>query len=406
MTSVRQTLRDLLPPTLRERYHLYALKRDFGIDRRNGTRQPTRLDARRQPGLNVIGYFDSPGGIGQSTRSLADAAERAGIRVAREKISRYGHAVGSAPYDVNLYHANADGAAALVEELGPRLHSGRANVGYWYWETETLPPEWRDRFDYFDEIWVATEYCERAVALSSSIPVFRVPPAVEPAAARTGPKAWAGVDSADFLFLSVVDALSVPERKNPVGTVRAFARAFPTPSSAHLLLQISNIERTPGLSQELASAAAGTRVTIRTTPLPRPDLENLFAACDAYVSLHRAEGFGFPIAEAMAAGKPVVATDYSGSADYLDETTGFPVRWKYMELPRTIRDYARGTRWAEADEAHAAELLRRVFEDHDEAARRADRGRRRVFELYSSSAVGRRIAERLDALRLRLPKSA
>jgi glycosyltransferase involved in cell wall biosynthesis len=108
----------------------------------------------------------------------------------------------------------------------------------------------------------------------------------------------------------------------------------------------------------------------------------------------------------MAAGKPVVATDYSGSADYLDETTGFPVRWDYMELPSTIRDYPRGTRWAEPDEAHAAELLRRVFEDHAEAARRADRGRRRVFELYSAPAVGRRIAERLDALRGRLPKSA
>src|SRR5262245_6356650 len=405
MAGVRQTLRALLPAPLRERYHDYALKRDFGIDRRNGTRQPTRLDTRRAPGLNVIGYFDSYGGIGQSTRSLANAAEHAGVPVAREKISRFGHAVGTAPYDVNLYHANADGAAALVEELGPRLHAGRANVGYWYWETETLPEAWKDRFDYFDEIWVASEYCERAIAASSPIPVVRVPPAVEPAAARTGPKAWAGVDSADFLFLSVVDALSVPERKNPVGTVRAFARAFPTPSSAHLLLQIGHLEREPGLAQELAAAAAGSRVTVRTAELPRPDLENLFAACDAYVSLHRAEGFAFPIAEAMAAGKPVIATDYSGSADYLDETTGFPVRWKSMELPRTIRDYPQGTRWAEPDEAHAAELLRHVFEDHTEAARRADRGRRRVFELYSAPAVGRRIAEHLDALRARLPKS-
>ena len=179
-------LRGLLPTAIRERYHRLALRRDFGIDRRRGTRRPGVIDLGRAPGLNAIGYFASPSGLGQSVRSLADAAERAGIPVSRrEAAGAEALTGGEAVYDVNLYHVNADAAAATVEELGPRLHSGRANVAYWYWETERFPERWKDSFDYFDEIWVATEFCRRAIAAVSPIPVSVVPPAVLPAAGAT-----------------------------------------------------------------------------------------------------------------------------------------------------------------------------------------------------------------------------
>ncbi|MGH9366769.1 MAG: glycosyltransferase family 4 protein, partial [Thermoanaerobaculia bacterium] len=209
-----------------------------------------------------------------------------------------------------------------------------------------------------------------------------------------------------FTFLSIFDTASVLERKNPLGAVRAFARAFGADPRVKLILQVSNAGRAPELFDRLAEAAAGARVEVRAGALARASLEALLAACDAYVSLHRAEGFGLPIAEAMAAGKPVVATSYSGNTDYLDERTGFPVRWRYVELPQSIRDYDRGTRWAEPDEEHAAKLLRRVFEDRGEAARRAGAGRRRIAELYSQEAAGRRVAQALASLRARLRKTA
>ena len=407
MRTVRETLRGLLPTAIRERYHRHALKRDFGIDRSRGGRRPGSIDRRRAPGLNLIGYLDSPSGLGQSVRCLAQAARAAGVPVACLEASRSRPpAAEPAPFDVNLYHVNADGAAAIVEELGPRLHSGRANVAYWYWETESFPERWKDRFDYFDEVWVASEYCRRAIAAASPIPVTLVPPAVTSAAVSPEPKTSAGIDPSDFLFLTVLDALSVPERKNPLGTVRAFARAFPSPSNAHLLVQISNLESAPDLEESLRKAASGARVSIRAGSLPREDLENLFAACDGYVSLHRAEGFAFPIAEAMALGKPVVATDYSGSADYLDESTGFPVRWQYGTLSRRIRDYDRGTRWAEPDEGHAADQLRRVAANPAEARRRGAAGERRIAERYGLSAAGERISSALARLRERLKATA
>jgi glycosyltransferase involved in cell wall biosynthesis len=407
LRKLRGRLREFLPGPLRERYHRYALRRDFGIDRERGPRRPGRIDPRRSPGLNVIGYFNSPSGIGQSARSLADAAEKAGIAVARLDVCRPPRALrGAAPHDVNLYHVNADGAAAIVEELGPGIHSGRANVAYWYWESEEFPARWMNRFDYFDEVWVASEFCRSAFAGRSPIPVVLVPPAVLLSAPAGDVRGRAGLAASDFLVLTVLDALSVPERKNPLGAVRAFARAFPGPSEALLRVQIRNLDKVPGLREALLEAGRGARISITDATLSRTELESLLAACDAYVSLHRAEGFAFPIAEAMALGKPVVATGYSGNADYFDETTGFPVAWGYGELPASLRDYEKGTRWAEPDEEDAARLLRRVFERREEAAPRGRAAARRIAQLYGQDPVARRLSFRLEELRRRLSSNA
>jgi glycosyltransferase involved in cell wall biosynthesis len=404
MRELRAALRNLLPAPLRARYHEHALRRDFGIDRRRGLRRPAAIDPLRAPGLNLVGYFDSPSGVGQSARSIADAAICAGIGVHRIEASA-GRRKETPPFDINLFHVNADGAAATVEEMGPPFHNGRANIGYWYWESEEFPRRWRDRFDYFDEVWVASDFCRRAIAPVAPVPVVILPPAVA-TTFRPDAKTRLGFAASDFLFLTMFDALSVSERKNPVGTVRAFARAFPVTGEAQLLVLVGNADREPGLVSSLREASRGARVQIRQEVLSRDGVETLLSACDVYVSLHRSEGFGLPIAEAMSAGKPVVATGYSGNADYFDEATGFPVAWSGFTLPRRIRDYDAGTRWAEPKEEHAIERLREVFENREEASRRGDAARRRIAERYSPGVIGNQIASRLAQVRERLKKTA
>lgn len=407
MRRFRKRLRELLPASLRERYHTYALRRDFGIDRRSGSRRIGSIDRTLARGVNLIGYFASPTGVGQSARALAQAAELAGVPVARIEASPEERPDGEAraPFDVNLYHVNADGADGVVEELGPRLHSGRANVAYWYWESETFPSRWRDRFDYFDEVWVATDFCRRAIASVSPLPVVVVPPAVAVAEGAHEP-ATPQRPEQDFTFLTIADATSVPERKNPLGVVRAFAAAFSSSDRIALRVQLRNARQVPGLLEELAAAGRGSRVSLFDEPLSRVEIVQLLASCNAYVSLHRSEGFGFPIAEAMALGKPAVATDYSGCVDYLNPATGFPVRWTYRVLTETIRDYPAGSRWAEPDLQDAAAQLRRVVSDPEEGRRRGDAARRRIAELYAPAVAGDRIAARLAMLRERLKASA
>jgi glycosyltransferase involved in cell wall biosynthesis len=396
---LRRLLRELLPAPVRERYHRHALARDFGIDARTGVRRRSPFDRKLSRGVNLVAPFDSTTGVGQSARSLAAACEAAGIPVAKVEVASLGSGPSpGAPYALNLFHVNADAAAAAVELCGPDFHRGRANVGYWYWETEDFPKPWHDRFAYFDELWVASEFCRAAIQRRSPITVAVVPPPVvvgDPALPTES-------RSERFRFLTICDAESVPERKNPLGAVRAFARAFPSETEVSLQIRIANAESAPGLVDSLSRAAGAARVEIESAFGNRSDVERLLAGCDAYVSLHRAEGFGLPIAEAMAFGKPVVATGYSGPCDFLDDTTGYPVRWARVALDRALGPYPAGTRWAEPDEEHAVEMLRRVVADRAESARRGEAGKQRIHEGYGLPAAARRLAGQLDQLLSRL----
>jgi glycosyltransferase involved in cell wall biosynthesis len=405
VSGLRRWVRERLPAGLRERYHRHALLRDFGIDERTGSRRATSIDRRLPRGLNVIADFRSRSGVGESARSLADAAERAGLSVARLDVAEAAEARRAGPFDTNLYHVNADGAAHAVEAMGPSSHAGRANVAYWYWECERFPDRWKNRFAYFDEVWVASEFCLRSVAGAATIPVRKTPPAIEIRPSPDDPREKARLAKDDRLFLTLFDALSVPERKNPSASIRAFRAAFDGRHPEALLrVHVSNAGSVPGLVERLTREAGESRVEIRPGALPRADVESSLAACDAYVSLHRAEGFGLPLAEAMSLGKPVVATDFSGSTDYLDAGTGFPVPWREWILPETIRDYERGARWAEPDEAAAAAALRAVLENPEESRRRGEAGRRRIAELYGPRPVGSAIVERIGALHDRLSR--
>jgi glycosyltransferase involved in cell wall biosynthesis len=399
---LRRFARDLIPRPLRDGYHRYALLRDFGIDRRKGTRLTRRLADDLKPGLNLIGYLDSASGIGESTRSLAAAAEAAGIAVARrsaDAADRSWRAV--SPYDVNLYHVNADAASFAVEEIGPRQHAGRINLAYWYWEVERFPARWMDRFDYFDEIWVASEFSRKVIQAVSPIPVAVVPPPVILPEAKRDRRRWSLTED-QLIVLSILDASSGPARKNVLGAIRAFRRSFNDRDPVSLVIHAPRAEQAPGLLAAMRREAGNASVVIHTQLLRREELATLFGSCDAYLSLHRAEGFGFPIAEAMLCGRPAVATDYSGSTDYLDQSVGFPVRWRPVVLSEDIDVYERGTVWAEPDEAHAAEILRFVRDHPDEARRRGEAARIRIAERYSAAAAGRRIAARIEQLRARM----
>jgi glycosyltransferase involved in cell wall biosynthesis len=396
---LRRFLRDLLPAGLRATYHRYALQRDFGIEVRTGERRLAALDRSLPRGLNVIGYFDSPTGVGQSARALARATEVAGLAVARIDVAGLETSRrAAAGYAANLFHVNADAAASTVEMCGPALHRGHANVAYWYWETEAFPARWSDRFAYFDEIWVASEFCRRGIARRSPIPVTVVPPPVivDP------PPASGTLSEGPFRFLTICDAQSGVERKNPLGAVRAFARGFPSDRGVLLTVKVGNAESAPGLLDSLRRAAQTSNVEIDDRAASRGDIGRLLAECDAFVSLHRAEGFGFVIAEAMLLGKPVIATDYSGSRDFVDEAVGFPVPFQLVQLDRTVGPYEAGTRWAEPEEEEAARTMRRVVEDLPEARRRAEVGRRRIHSRYGVEPAGRRVLERLETLTARL----
>jgi glycosyltransferase involved in cell wall biosynthesis/SAM-dependent methyltransferase len=361
-------------------------------------------------GVNVAGYLRAELGVGEVARQLIGALDAQRVPVLPVGLhapnSRAGHDFGpdrriAAPFDVNLVCVNADGLPAFAAEAGPEFFEGRHSIGVWWWELSEFPEQWRDSFELVDEIWVGSRFVADALAAVSPIPVMALPLPVSAPEGVTPDRAALGLPDG-FLFLFSFDYNSVFRRKNPLAAVEAFARAFGPDDGVALVVKSINHERDPDSHDRLRLAAAPhPHVHLISDYLPAADKERLTASCDAYLSLHRAEGFGIGMAEAMLQGKPVVATGYGGNADFLDESTGYPVRYEIVEVGEGAWPYDPAAHWAEPDVEHAAAQLRRVVERPEEAAARARRGAELIRERHSPATAGERMVRRLEAIRAR-----
>jgi glycosyltransferase involved in cell wall biosynthesis len=376
------------------------------------TRPAPARPASGPEGLNVIGWSTAPTGVGEACRGTLAALESAGLGCALWPLDgRADGAPGAVaageghglPFEVSLYHVNADMMEIVQGRLPRALTLGRHRIGYWFWELAHFPLTYAHAFTHVDEVWAPTRFCQEAFQSIATVEVRRVPPCVVPTGAEPADRGAYGIDPRSFLFFYAFDALSVPERKNPAGLLAAFTRVVrESRRPVHLLLKMNHAEAEPAYTEELQLRCAGLPVTLLTGTLRRDQLDSLTAACDAYVSLHRSEGLGLPLIEAMYLGKPVVATGYGGVTDFLDEETGFVVRHNLKTLDRPQGPYPVGAVWAEPDVEHAADLMLALAAAPEIAAPKVAAARRRVQELYSPEAAGRRF--RCELARIRQTK--
>jgi glycosyltransferase involved in cell wall biosynthesis len=203
--------------------------------------------------------------------------------------------------------------------------------------------------------------------------------------------------------LFAFDFLSFAERKNPLAAVRAFRAAFGTLSAADrpaLIIKSQNAAHVGGNQALYDAIAPDEDVTLFDRTLDRPDTLALVAGAACLLSLHRGEGLGLLVAEAMAYGVPVVATDYGGSTDLLTPETGFPVDYRLIPVPRDAYPFWEEQVWADPDIDHAAWSLREVFERPEEAARRVGNAGQRLEAVNGAAAVAAKQAARLKAIGL------
>ena len=357
-------------------------------------------------GATLIGYLRTESGMGEIARANARALEAAGYAYATVNLDQAPQRQADVsvsleptarPLPFSVLHANAPEALRLRETLAAWLE-GRYVIGCWAWELGALPPEWTAAFSMFDEVWTCSRYSAAAIAAASPVPVMALWPCVpEPQPSPLG-REELGLDPGAFTFLFAYDLLSETERKNPVGLLEAFREAFRRDDRVRLVLKATNGDMRPEDMRRVRAAADGLPVTILESYLSRADLLGLMAACDAYVSLHRAEGFGFTLAEAMALGKPVLATYYSGNVDFMTPWNSFPVPYRLVEIPEDRGPYRKGSVWADPDLGAAAALMRRVYRERDFAAGVAARGQADVRRQLSPAACGRRLADRLRSV--------
>jgi glycosyltransferase involved in cell wall biosynthesis len=374
--------------------------------------QPRNADIaleQRAFGVNVSGNLHSEKGVGEGVRGMARAVRQAGVPFVlndfpdiydaanREQLPE--QSVLENPYLFNYVHVNADQVPTFAREMGGSYFHGHYNIGYWAWELSEFPEEWLPSFSYFDEIWTPTRFVQDSVAKLAPIPVVRMPHALstERVEQQVGREHF-GLPRDHTVFLFAFDACSYLERKNPLGLIRAFRKAFRPDEPATLLLKCAHAEFAPESFAELRRAAEEARVRVIDVVYSRQEMNQLMTLCDAYVSLHRSEGFGLTLAEAMMLGRPVIATGYSGNLDFMTESTGMLVRHREIEIQKEVGPYAAGSRWADPDLDHAAALMRRVYEHPEWAASIGRAARTHVDAQLSPQAVGTRIEERLGQL--------
>lgn len=376
---------------------------------------PSRLEI----GVNVVGYFRTESGVGEAGRGQVAALEAAGIPTrlvdfSAHAPSRAGDATvavlpSEADHRINLVCVNADQVPVFLAEGGRERLAGRYNIASWWWELPQFPDEWHSSFALFDEVWAGTQFIASALAVKSPIPVVHVPPVVNVGAVRRGRKRDFGWRDDETVFLFMFDYHSVFERKNPLGAVRAFRRAFPRgDEAARLVIKSINAAADPDSRERIRAAAAGdVRIELSDGYLGRREKNEMLAAADAYVSLHRSEGFGYTLAEAMALGKPVVGTSWSGPADYMTSSNSYPIGFELVELADDYGPYAVGQVWADPDIDDAASALQRIYASPAEAAQRGERASADILSRYSAAAVAAIVAgravwigERLTALHM------
>ena len=361
--------------------------------------------------VNVAGYFRAELGIGVAARSILSALDAAGIpfntisfdATANRQNYPFADLVDeNRAADINIVCINPDQLSVFAEQTGPALRHGRYTIGVWFWEVEDFPKQFHGAFNYVDEIWVASTFMHQTFLKVSPKPVFKfqlpvLVPQVDPALSR----ADLGLPD-KFIFLFSFDFLSVLERKNPLGLIKAFTTAFSNGEAPTLVIKTINGDKRTLEMEKLRYAIRGrSDVILMDGYLSQIENNTLTALSDCYVSLHRSEGFGLTMAEAMALGKPTVATAYSGNLDFMTAENSYLCAATRSEVGPEREPYPADSHWSEPGVAAAAALLRHVYGHPEEARARGRRAADDVLSVHSAAAAGAIMNQRLATIRRR-----
>lgn len=365
--------------------------------------RPRWVDVDRRPGgINVIGYFGFDKSLGDVARRILGCLRAAGVPANALDYHRSGSpptreqvdTTNELHYDTNLIVVNADQMPLFDADYGAITRPGRHTIAYWFWDVEHVPPQVLDAMRFVDEVWVATPFTAESLGALASVPVRVVDvPVPEPVPATTLPADLAR-EHDGFRFVVTFDHLSVTERKNPIGAIDAFRRAFPEPRPGVELIVKSINASHRWIEHERVRLATAFRPDIRVVDrhLDRGEQLALIADADCLVSLHRSEGLGLHLIEAMWLGTTTIATRYSGNLHFMDDSNAALVDARLVPVTRGEGYFPPEARWADPDLDQAATWMRRLVDEPELTARLARAARAKMLAQASPAEAGAAIA--------------
>jgi glycosyltransferase involved in cell wall biosynthesis len=360
--------------------------------------------------LNIVGFLTADLGVGESARCMVRAADAAGIATSLVPLklnckNRLGDQTYASrlqnenPFRINVVHIDAPASRDIDRHHGESFRAGKYNIAYWAWELPEFPDSWVPNFAYFDEVWCPSDFARKAIAMASPLPVLTMPHAIAFDRPIGNHRAHFKLPVDQFLFLFVCDLNSYSARKNPQAVIAAFRASGLAGNGAVLVIKVQNASENPEDLKLLQAAVRDLPGTVLITgTLTRQEIYQLESTCDCFVSLHRSEGFGLAVAECMYLGKPVISTDWSATAEFVDPTNGCPVRCQVVPIEKTHGPYVKGQLWAEPDIEHAAEWMRRVFNDREFAAVIGSAARHTIEQRFSPAVIGAHYRRRMESI--------
>ena len=371
-------------------------------------------------GVNLYGFAFGELGIGEDLRMAVAACESAGIpyrvmnieagkdlRQADDALKHHvSRAIDEAPYAVNVFCLPGfDTVARVFLKQGDSLFRRHYNIGWWPWELSVWPAAWNQAFSLMDEIWAGSDFARQMYANSTSLPVQLMPLPVSIDRGVKRARSFFDLPTNRFLYLFVFDFNSHLARKNPMAVIEAFSLAFnPRDNSVGLVLKVMNAKgENPAWLAFLKRCQQDSRIQLVQETLDREDVLALIECCDAYVSLHRCEGFGRTLAEAMCYGKPVIATNYSGNIDFMPQSISYPVNYRLTPISageyHFVADSDQAV-WADADVTHAAKQMKQARQDAKKAGF-AQSVKDYAQQQFSPQRIGQLMSHRLKMLVLK-----
>jgi glycosyltransferase involved in cell wall biosynthesis len=355
-------------------------------------------------GVNILSHFCYPSGIQQAALWAKAALERAGLETScrdvpvalkTEFLDRAAW-LGLEIHPFTIINvAPTPYFASAYERSGLLRRDGVYRIAYWAWELENIPDEWLEVAPLPDEIWAPTEFVAQAMRSRMPLPIFKMEPGVEVDRVEKVSKSDLGIPDDHYVFLFMFDMYSEIERKNPLAVIRAFRAAFARNEKATLVIKVSRGHADPAALERLTLAANQAGVILIDRVVTREKAFGFLDLADCFISLHRSEGFGLALAEAMLLGKPAIATGYSGNLDFMNSKNSMLVGYKLVEIQKSGPIYLKGSVWAEPSEEEAAKYMREVFENRESAASLGARAQTELREKLSLKRAGDRMVTRL-----------
>ena len=365
-------------------------------------------EGRSLEGIDVLGFFTAEHGVGEAARVLSSTLQAAGTPVSTidytDTQSRREHLFQCDNVSRNkvlMTAINADHLNEARRRLGREFFTDRYVIGQWFWELEEAPSWFGPAFAHVDELWAPTRFIETMLRkhAPSRVQVKYVPlPVVTPKVDALITRARFGLDDR-FMFLFAFDFMSVMKRKNPLGLIEAFCSAFAEGEGPMLVIKAINGDKRL-VERNLLRDAVRKRsdIVLIDEYFTKVETSTLTSLADCYVSLHRSEGLGLTMSEAMTLGRPVIATGYSGNLDFLSDANSFIVPGLRVKVGDGAEGYSPEAMWMEPNVSEAAKYMRYVYENQTEAAQKGLRGQADILRAFDVASCGAIMKGRLEQI--------